>query len=126
MKKLKILNFLVIISSLLPYLEWAGGNSGFLFQLEAEVLYKLFTSPLETLHPFVLIPLIGQILLCTTLLRNNISKKTTYVSIAFLALLILLIAFIGIINSNLKVVLSTLPFIVFGTWSILDHKKYGT
>ncbi|NNF33761.1 MAG: hypothetical protein HKN68_06615 [Saprospiraceae bacterium] len=126
MTKLKILNFLVIISSLLPYLEWAGGNSGFLFQLEAEVIRKLFTSPLDAIHPFTLIPLLGQVMLCTTLLGSKVSKKTTYAAIAFLALLILLISFIGLMNENIKVLISTFPFIAFSIWSVLAHKKYDT
>ena len=38
--KPKILNALLIVTSLLGYLEWSGDSHTFLFQAEAEILYK--------------------------------------------------------------------------------------
>lgn len=73
--KSKLLNFLLIVTSLLGYLEWGGDNHIFLFKAEAEILSKLFTDPLSVLHPFTLLPLAGQIILLITLFQ----KKTWYI-----------------------------------------------
>lgn len=69
--KPKILNALLIVTSLLGYLEWSGDSYTFLFQAEAEILHKLFTNPSSVVHPFILLPLIGQILLLITLFQNH-------------------------------------------------------
>lgn len=49
--KSKILNFLLIITSLLDYLEWSGNSSSFLFQANGEIFSKFFADPISVLHP---------------------------------------------------------------------------
>ena len=79
--KSKILNLTLILTSLIGYLEWGQDMSMFLFQGELDVISKLFTDPLSVLHPFTLLPLLGQILLLITLFQKNPSKVLTYVGI---------------------------------------------
>lgn len=110
--KLKILNFLLILTSLIGYLEWGGDNHIFLFQGEAEILYRLFTNPVSVIHPFILIPLIGQMLLLITLFQKSPNKKLTYVSIAGLGLLLGFMFLIGLISFNFNILLSTIPFLI--------------
>ena len=110
--KLKILNFLLIITSLIGYLEWGGDNHIFLFQGEAEIVYKLFTNPGSVMHPFILLPLIAQILLLITLFQKSPGKKLTYISIAGLGLLLIFMFIIGLISFNFKILLSTIPFLI--------------
>lgn len=112
MKKQKILNFLLIATSLIGYLEWSGGNHIFLIAGEAEILAKLFTDPSSVIHPFILLPLLGQILLSFTLLQKEPSKVLTYICIAALGLLLGFMFIIGIITFNYKIAFSTIPFIV--------------
>ena len=50
--KSKLLNALLIVTSLFGYMEWGGGNHLFLFQAEGQVLAKMFTDPMSVLHPF--------------------------------------------------------------------------
>ena len=52
--KSKILNLLLIVTSLFGYLEWGGNNSILLFQAEADIISKLFTDPTSVIHPFIL------------------------------------------------------------------------
>ena len=84
----------------------------FLFQGELEVLNKLFHDPLSVAHPFTLLPPLGQILLVVTLLQKDPSKVLTFIGLACLSVLLLLMFFIGMISLNYKIVLSTLPFIL--------------
>lgn len=127
--KTKILNAFVLVSSLFGYLEWGKNNHSFLYEGELEVLSKLFMDPLAAAHPFTLIPLLGQILLLITLFQPSPNKYLTYGGIACLALLLGLMTFIGIIDTNLKILLSTLPFIFssfLAIWTMrsqaLSHK----
>lgn len=121
--KPKILNALLVVTSLLGYLEWSGDSHTFLFQAEAEILHKLFTNPSSVVHPFILLPLIGQILLLITLFQKSPSKILTYVSIAGLGLLLGFMFIIGLISLNYKIIISTISFLVVAVLTIINLRK---
>lgn len=121
--KSKILTLLLIITSLFGYLEWGGNNSSFLFQSECDVLTKIFTEPKTVVHPFTIIPLVGQILLLITLFQKKPSKMLTYIGIACLTLLLGFMFFIGITSLNFKILTSTLPFLATAIYTIFYLRK---
>ncbi len=112
MEQSKFLNVLLFLTSLIGLLEWGGGNSQFLFQIEGEILSKIFKDPLSVLHPFTMLPMAGQLLLLATLFQKRPSSKITYWAIGLIWLLFGLILFIGIITLNFKILLSTFPFLI--------------
>ncbi|MCC7521736.1 MAG: hypothetical protein IT220_08900 [Flavobacteriaceae bacterium] len=121
--KSKIINLLLIITSLLGYLEWGGGSHIFLFAGEIEIIQKLFTNPTSVIHPFTLIPLMGQILLLITLFQKTPSKILTYISIAGLSLLLGFMFIVGLMSMNIKIIISTIPFIVVSILAIRHYRK---
>ncbi|WP_396199066.1 hypothetical protein [Flavobacterium sp.] len=123
--KSKTLNFLLIIFSLIGYLEWSGNQYIFLFEAEIEIFSKLFTSPISVLHPFIILPIISQFLLLFTLFQKKPSKKLTYISIFGLGILFVFMLFIGIISLNYKIALSTIPFILVSLVTMLHHRKFN-
>jgi hypothetical protein len=120
--KSKILNFLLLITSLIGYLEWGGNRHLFLFQAEGEILSKLFTEPLSVLHPLTILPLIAQVMLIVTLFQKKPSKLLTYMSIGGIGILLVLMFVIGIMSSNFKILLSTIPFIVVAILAIRHYR----
>ena len=121
--KSKVLNFLLIFSSLFGYLEWSGNNHLFLFEAEAEIFSKLFTDPVSVLHPFTVLPIVGQILLVITLFQKTPNKTLTYISVAGLGLLLGFIFIVGLMSINFKIIISTIPFIVLAIFVIRHHKN---
>ncbi len=121
--KNKILNSFLIITSLFGYLEWSGNNHTFLFQAEGEILSKLFTDLTSTLHPFTILPLIGQLILIVTLFQNKPSKNLSYIGIGCLGILLIFIFVIGIMSLNYKITISTIPFIVLSIIAIRHYRK---
>ena len=121
--KQKTINLLLILSSLLGYLEWGGGNHLFLLQAEGELLRKMFSDPTSVIHPFTIMPFAGQIILAITLLQKAASKVLTFIGIGCIILLFLLMLFIGISTKNLKIFSSTIPFIFLSVLTILRYKK---
>ncbi|MBL8123994.1 MAG: hypothetical protein KIT61_05705 [Pyrinomonadaceae bacterium] len=121
--KRKILNLLLIITSLFGYLEWGTENKMFLFQGEWEVLIKLFQDPVAAAHPFTLTPLFGQILLLITLFQKEPGKILTFVGLACLSLLLLFMFLIGILSLNFKILLSTIPFIITGVFVMIESRR---
>ncbi len=112
MMKGKILNGLLIMTSLFGYLEWGKDNSVFLFQAEAEVISKLFIDPVSSVHPFTILPLVGQALLLITLFQKRPGKVLTYTGMAGIAVLLIFMFMIGIIGLNYRIVFSTIPFLI--------------
>jgi hypothetical protein len=121
--KSKILNILLIITSLIGYLEWGGDNHVFLFQGETEIIIKLFTNPASVIHPFILLPLVGQILLLITLFQKSPGKMLTYFSITSLGLLLGFMFVIGLLSMNFKIVLSTIPFMITAVLTIRNFRE---
>jgi len=121
--KQKILNGLLILTSLLGYLEWGNDRSSFLFQAEWEVLSRLFQDPLSVVHPLTLVPLLGQLLLFATLFQKEPGKALTLVGLGCLAILLVFICFIGVISLNWKILFSTVPFIMVAVLVILNLRK---
>lgn len=118
----KLLNLCLLLSSLLGYLEWGGGQHSFLGQAEYDLLFGSKGAE-NFAHPFVLIPLAGQLLLFITLLQKTPSRILTYIALASLSLLLLFIFFIGIMGMNIKMIASVIPFIVFGVLVIKYNRK---
>jgi len=121
--KSKILNVLLIITSLVGYLEWGGNNQVFLFEAEAEIISKLFTDPVAALHPFTILPLMGQVLLIITLFQKKPNRKLTYISLASLGILLGFMLAIGLLSLNYKIILSTFPFIIVAVMAVSYYRK---
>lgn len=111
------------MTSLIGYLQWGGGNHAYLFQSEFEIITKLFKDPTSVIHPFIVLPLISQLLLLITLFQKKPNKYLTYLSIAGLGLLLGFMCIIGFISLNAKVILSTLPFIILSVYAVFYYKN---
>ncbi len=121
--KLKVLIILAILSSLFGYLEWGGENYSFLYQIEFDILGKLFSDPASVIHPFIIIPLIGQVLLLISLFQKEPNSILVYSGLGCLTLLLGFMLFIGALGTNLKIILSTLPFLVLSVLIVLEIRK---
>lgn len=121
--KSKILNFFLIVTSLLGYLEWGKNTYTFLFQAEFEILIKIFKDTKSVLHPFTILPLIGQLILIITLFQKTPSKILTYIGIVSLSVLLLFMFLIGLMSMNYKIIFSTIPFIVTSILATIHSRK---
>lgn len=124
--KSKILNALLIVTSLFGYLEWGLDNHVFLFQAEGEIILKLLREPAAAAHPFTLLPLFGQIILLITLFQKNPGRGLTYLGLAGIGLLLFFMFLIGLISLNEKILLSTLPFLLVAFLTVRHHIRNKT
>ena len=125
MTKGKVLNLILIVTSFVGYLEWGGGNHLFLIQAEIEVLSKLITDPGSVLHPLTLLPLAGQAVLVFTLFQSVPSRLLTFIGIAGIGLLMVVMLLAGAMGANVKVILSTAPFLVTSVLTVMHHRVVG-
>lgn len=124
--KSKLLNLLLIITSLFGYLAWGTDQHSFLFQAEAEVLRKLIHDPASAAHPFTLIPMFGQMLLMMTLFQKTVSKRLTYLGLGCIGLLLLFMFVIGLLSMNATIICSTIPFLAVSFLVVRNHRKGNT
>ena len=121
--KSKIINICMLLTSLCGYLEWGKGNRMFLIQGEVEVVSKLISNPASVINPFTLIPLFGQIILIATLFQKKPSTALSITGLICLSVLLLFIFAIGIMGLNMKIFVSTIPFLVSGIVAIRHYRK---
>jgi hypothetical protein len=123
--KSKLINCGILLTSLFGYLEWGGDQAMFLFQVEREVLVKLFINPLAVIHPFVVIPLAGQMILFLTLFQKQPDRRLSLAGVSGIGFFMLFILFIGIISMNFKICLSVMPFLIIALMLIFQTVKKG-
>lgn len=121
--KSKILNALLILTSLVGYLEWGGNNKILLFQAEIDIFNKLFIEPKAVIHPLIILPVLGQLFLLVTLFQKKPRKMLTGIGMGFLGILLIIMFLIGIISLNFKIILSTLPFMIAAGFTIKHYRK---
>ena len=121
--KARVLNFLLLATSLCAYLEWGGKQHLFLFQAELMLFSKLMHDPLAILHPMIVLPFIGQVLLLITLFQKKPNWLYTILSLIFLGVLNVFIFVVGLLSLNMKITIASFPFIVI---SILILKQIRT
>lgn len=115
----RILNFLLLLSTFIGYLEWGTNKHMFIFQMEYEILFTIQKSVENFTHPMIILPLLGQLLLLFTLFQKNPGKKITYVAIAGLGILYLLILLTGLLTRKISIIGSALPFLIISILIIL-------
>lgn len=121
-----LLNLLLVITSLLGYLEWGKDESIFLLEGEILIISKLFTDFTSVIHPFILLPMAGQILLIVTLFQKSPSRLLTYLGLGSIGILLFIMFLIGLLSLNYKILFSTIPFLVTGFFVIMKNRKPKT
>ena len=118
----RLINICLLLTFLLGYLAW-GKNHSFIFQLEAEIFLKGKNDLKSILHPLILIPFFGQIILLYTIFQQKVSRILSLIGLACLSTLMLLLFVIGLLDFNIKIAGSTLPFIIMGIFVLRYNWK---
>ena len=121
--KLKLLNLGLVLTSLIGYLKWGGNNTAFLAEAEAEVLKRLLTEPTAVLHPFTVLPLLGQIFLLFTLFQRRPSRLLSLIGLICIGMLLVLMFLIGIFAPDIAILLSAVTFLLFAAFVIVEIWK---
>lgn len=106
----------------LCYLEWAGNNSMFV----AEIQYTIFTNYKNYfdnfLHPIILLGLIAQSVIVVSIFIDKFYKKWFTWALTTLTLLVIFLFIIGLLSTNLKIIFSSIPFLILAFWYFYQKK----
>lgn len=119
----KIINSCLFLSSFIGYLEWGKGQHSFIFQVERDLLLKSSNSSDAFLHPFVLIPLSGQLIILYTIFQQKPNRILSLIGLACMSVIMLLLFFIGVTSQNMRILGSTIPFIMSGIFVLRYNWK---
>ncbi|MEZ5018422.1 MAG: hypothetical protein R2800_15285 [Flavipsychrobacter sp.] len=119
----KAINIGLLLASLFGYMEWGNNYSNFVYEVE----YGLFTSITDKsksfLHPFILIPLLGQLLLLFTFFQKKPSKVLSIIGMVCLSVIMFFLFFIGFLGPNIKIMLFALPYVLISVLFIWYNRK---
>lgn len=119
--QIQFISSLILLSSLIPYLNWGGENHAFLFQIEWEIIKKLCSDPAQVIHPLIIIPVLSQVIIITFGLFIP-KVRPVFIGIIGLFLLFIFIFLGGFLSANLWMILSGVPFVISSILFILVVK----
>ncbi|MCB9251254.1 MAG: hypothetical protein H6605_02200 [Flavobacteriales bacterium] len=126
LQRVQILNVVLILCSLIGYLEWGDENHNFVAEIELQILSGLLMDFKSMIHPLILLPLFGQILLLVSLFSKKWFKWLTYSGIISIWSLYVLLLFIGFTSGQMKIFLFALPFNIIAIVQMFQARKYKT
>ena len=100
---------------LFVYLDWGHEGGEFIWQLESSFFARYDDSSALLVNIFVILALIGQVLLIIATIKSKPSRQVTIYGIAFLSVIVILVFIMGLVVSNAKIILSTLPFLTLAS-----------
>lgn len=106
------------------YLHW-GDQSAFVWEVESDLLLKLADEPSPLLHPFIVFPLLGQIILAMALFRK-IPLWLELSAIGGIALLYLMLLLVGLLAQDVGIIGFSLPYLITATWHGNSLRKVGS
>lgn len=114
----RVINLLILLTSMLGYLEWGNGQSAFLGEVEWLLLSGHASSVSDFGHPFIYLPLLGQLLVLIAVFQKIPGRRLATVGLALIAVLLLLVSVVGLISLNPRIFGSTLPFFAVSIWHL--------
>lgn len=119
----RLLALALVLTSLIGYLAWGNNQQVFLYQLEWDVILKLVNEPSSVLHPLVVLPLLGQLLLLITLFKKSPGKILLLTGMGFIGILFLMMLLVGILSSNAKIIFFALPYLMVALITVVYNRK---
>lgn len=110
--------FCALLSFLVCYLEWGQGTSSFVFEIEYLLIFQKSGKADSFMHPLILLPFIGQLLILYALFQKPPRKSLVFSGLSLMGLLVVLVLLAGILSRNPKIALSTVPFLLSSLWYI--------
>jgi hypothetical protein len=111
----------LFLSFLFLRLAWAK-HSMFMFQIEYDVFSKAGKYPASVLHPFIVLPFIGQLLMLAAVFNKRFPIKYILLANLLLGLMVLMVLLIGILAPDFTMIISTIPFLFFTVLLIRSYR----
>lgn len=115
--------FCLFVSFFFCYLEWSGGNSAFVYEVAYSLLFQKNDQLSSFSHPLVLLPFLGQLIVLVALVIKQPKRWMILTGTGLMGTLVLMVLISGLLSGNWKIILSTVPFILFAVWGVRLFSK---
>ncbi len=119
----RLFALLCLFSTFIIYFEWGTDQQEFLIEMEGEVLLKSFEQPKSVLHPLIIFPLIGQLLLVYIAIYPQARRILPILALSLFGILVFFVLLAGVSGGNTKMILFALPFVFLSSWWLIKRKK---
>ena len=119
----RLINICLFLTFLLGYLEWGEDHRVFIFQMEIEIFLKAKDDFMSILHPLILLPFVGQILILYTIFQKKVSRILSLAGLGCLSILMVMLFLAGIVTLSIYIAGSTLPFFITGAFVLKYNWK---
>jgi hypothetical protein len=106
----RLLKIGIFISFLICFVDFGHDGAVFVGELEYNIIVNLKDTAGSFTILFFLLPFIGQLIISVSIFKNNAITKIFFGTI-LLSFIVLLILILGLLTSNIKIIISTIPFI---------------
>lgn len=120
---LRIISALLLITFLICYLKWGQDQGGLIIVLEYKLIFEQAKSAESLIHPLVIIPFLGQIILIWNVIRKRPDRRIALGGMISLGILVLMITLVAFLSRNLFMILSIVPFWIVSIILIRSYKK---
>ena len=122
----KLINLGLFLSFFLCYLEWGGGQSIFIAQAAYDLFFVQGLSWNTVLHPVILSAMLGLLAILYSVVVNKPIRWVNILGVAFLSAVVLLFFFVGVLELNVRMIGSNLPFLVLaGVFFVGNFREGG-
>jgi hypothetical protein len=119
----RLFAILCLFSTFIIYFEWGTDQQEFLIEMEGEVLLKSLEQPKSVLHPLIIFPLIGQLLLVYIAIYPQARRILPILALSLFGILVFFVLLAGVSGGNTKMILFALPFVFLSSWWLIKRKK---
>lgn len=120
--QVRILLLVCFVSFLFCYLGWGEGQGGYFWELEYEIIAKGLRKDL--LHPALLLPFVGQMLILIAIVAPGVPKWICLIGLALCGLLVLFLLFIEIIGRQPAGIGATVLYLIAWSMVVVRRKRY--
>jgi hypothetical protein len=100
----------IFISFLICYVDFGHDGAVFVGEIEYKIIVNLKDSMESFSILFFLISFLGQLIIFISIFKNNDLRKI-FLGTIMLSVIVLLIFILGLFTTNIKIIISTIPFI---------------
>lgn len=117
----RLINIALLIAFLFVYLDWGHDGAEFVWQLEWSIFSGQNISLLSS--PISILAIIGQVLfIIAAVIRQNSRRVTTF-AVILLSGIVIIVLIMGLLLSNIKMILSTTPFLILVSTFIIKGRN---
>ena len=122
----KLINIGLFIAFLFVYLDWGHDGAEFIWQLESSIFSESGYNIGLLANPLFILAFLGQVLLIVATIKTHNSSRATTYGVVLLSGIVIPVLIMGLLVPKIKMILSTVPYLILVTILIIKGRNFKT